>query len=275
MDSTKKLSTITTNDLWKFIFLTFGLSWLLWIPTAISGQNFKTSVWLLPMMLGGFGPSLAGIILTHTTGDRSTRRDFWKRVVDLKRISSGWYLFMFLIFPLIFVLIFSTRKLVGSPLPQFETLAQIGANPLALIGMILVGIIAGPFEEELGWRGFALDRLQDRWPPLLSSLILAPIWWAWHLPLFFIEGTTQSQWGLGSASFWIFTAGIIPLTLLLTWIYNHTNRSILAAVLLHFAYNFTMSLVLPISTRENLLHLIFLSAVAAGVCILKPNKPQN
>jgi membrane protease YdiL (CAAX protease family) len=112
-----------------------------------------------------------------------------------------------------------------------------------------------------------LERLQKHFSPLISSLILAPIWWAWHLPLFFIQGTRQSGWDLGSPEFWFFTAGIFPLSILLTWIYNCNKRSILAAVLLHFTYNFTMSLVLPLSRSANLFHLVILFAAAVGVAV--------
>jgi membrane protease YdiL (CAAX protease family) len=256
-----------STSLWKFFILTFSLTWVFWIPNALSGQDFTTTIWLIPMMLGGFGPSLAGIIMTYSDGDKESRRDFWKRVIDIKRISMGWYIFIFLVFPAIFILIFGIRKLTGNPLPTFETLTQIRSNPLMLVGMIVIGIITGPLEEELGWRGFALDHLQKRWSPVVSSLILAPVWWLWHLPLFFIQGTRQSQWDLGSAAFWLFTAGIFPLTVLLTWVYNQNNRSTLAAVLMHFTYNFTMSLVLPLSVVNNLFHVILLSIVAATVVL--------
>jgi membrane protease YdiL (CAAX protease family) len=58
-------------------------------------------------------------------------------------------------------------------------------------GMVVIEIIGGPLSEELGWRGFALDRLQDRWSPLVSSLFLATFWAVWHLPRFSMSDTTQ------------------------------------------------------------------------------------
>ncbi len=256
-----------SHSIWTYIALTFGFSWLLWIPTALSGQNFQEGIWVIPMLLGGFGPSLAGIILTYREGGVKTRQDFWRRLVDFKRISPGWYFLICLAFPLIFAVVFSVRSLLGYPLPEFPTLVRIGTNPILLVGMILAGLVTGPLEEELGWRGYVLDRLQERWTPLLSSLILAPVWWAWHLPLFFIQGTRQSGWDLGYPEFWIFTIGILPLTILLTWAYNCNRRSILAAVLLHFTYNFTMSLVLPLSHTVNWIHLLLLFVTAAAVVV--------
>jgi membrane protease YdiL (CAAX protease family) len=37
---------------------------------------------------------------------------------------------------------------------------------------ILFILVVGPVSEEPGWRGYALDRLQERWSPLVASLVL-------------------------------------------------------------------------------------------------------
>lgn len=257
----------------NFFALTYGLSWLFWIPAALSGRDVTTTNWLIPYMLGGFGPSVAGIIMVYRSRGRKERRDFWRRVVDFKRISARWYLFTLLIFPALFTLSFTLDRLCGNPLPEFKTMTQIAANPLALVGMVVIGIIAGPLSEELGWRGFALDRLQARWSPLLSSLILAPFWWAWHLPLFFMRGTTQYEWGVGTLAFWLFLAGTVPLSILLTWAYNRNDGSILAAVLVHFMYNFTLGLVSPLPTTVHIFHVVLFYLIAAGLVLVDKSHP--
>lgn len=209
--------------------------------------------------------------MIHRNREKEARRDFWKRVIDPRRISVGWWFFIFLIFPALFAFSFLLNSLIGNPLPEFDTLAQIAANPLMLVGILLVGIVAGALSEELGWRGFALDRLQARWSPILSALILSIFWWAWHLPLFFIRGTTQYDWGVASPSFGLFSIGIVPLTILLNWSYNKNERSILAAILLHFAYNFVLSLVFPFSVTVYLFLTILLILRAAVIVIADRN----
>lgn len=248
-----------------FFVLTYVLSWIFWISAALSGQNVQATVWVIPFVLGGFGPSIAGIIFIYRGKSKVERRDFWKRVIDFKRISVGWYLFILLVFPVVFALTLGLNSLIGKPTPEFSAFSQIFANPLLLVGMIIIGILTGPLSEELGWRGFALGKLQTRWSPLISSLILAPFWWAWHLPLFFMQGTTQYRWGIGTAYFWLFMIAIIPLTILLTWVFNENKRSILAAVLLHFMYNFTLGVVSPLPERIFLFQVVFLFIAAGGV----------
>ena len=166
-------------------------------------------------------------------------------------------------------------ELLGLPLPGLEGLKQIRANPIVLIGMVILGLFTGPLAEELGWRGLVLDRLLKDKSSLVASLILAPIWWAWHIPLFFIEGSNQAAWGLLSLESVFFLLNIFPLTFVMTIIYTRTRRSILAVVLFHFSYNFTLSLVYPATPSFHILSFIGLSAMALLLGQLTEIKPFN
>ena len=83
--------------------------------------------------------------------------------------------------------------------------------------------------EEYGWRGYALDRLQVRWNALTSSLILAAFWGPWHLQQWFMGGR--------SVPFFAFWYGICMESILLTWLYNNTKRSLLPVILFHTLLN--------------------------------------
>ncbi len=73
-----------------FFILTFAFTWLLWIPAALGGQTNKEFPTAMLWFLGGFGPSIAGIVVTLRCADASERRDFWRSVVDFRRIRPGW-----------------------------------------------------------------------------------------------------------------------------------------------------------------------------------------
>ena len=111
--------------------------------------------------------------------------------------------------------------------------------------MLYIGanFIGGPLGEELGWRGFALDRLQNGWNALVASLILGIIRAAWHFPLFYIKGTPQQGMGLGTFLFWLCILQVVSLSVLTTWVYNNTHRSILSAVFMHFMFNATYGII--------------------------------
>ncbi|HWQ84296.1 MAG TPA: CPBP family intramembrane glutamic endopeptidase [Anaerolineales bacterium] len=115
------------------------------------------------------------------------------------------------------------------------------ARPLTLLPFALTTLLVGPLPEEPGWRGYALDKLQEHWSALRSSLVLAFFWWAWRLPMFFTRGTGIGElWPIGSLPFWVnFTLSLPATTLLMTWAFNNTRSSTLGAILFHFTANFS------------------------------------
>lgn len=256
------------RELAAFFGLTFLWTWGLWIAAALSRADVTATTWAIAYHLGGWGPSAAGVFLLYRTSkDRVERRSFWRRVVDVRRISAAWYLVILLLIPaLAFASVFVDALIAGTA-PEFLMLRDIAANPLLLVVLVVLGLLLGPISEELGWRGFALDRLQARWGALAASLFLGIAWALWHLPLFFMRGTSQYAQGLGSRFFWVFLAIGVPLSVLMTWAYNRNSRSILSAILLHWAMNLSLNLVYPISDRALFYYLVLLSILAAGLVL--------
>lgn len=222
---------------------------------------------MLLFILGGLGPSLAGVILTYVTQDSQGWRDFWRRVIGFKRIGAGWYAVIFLLFPILIALALLQHVLTGGNMPQFETAASILSQPWTIFPIAILTLVIGPLPEELGWRGYALDRLQERWNALVSSLILGTGWALWHLPLFFTESDFQYLLGFGSLHFWLFCITMIVVSVLFTWIYNNNGRSILSAVLFHFMINLSVDLfILP--DRAEVYQLILLIIVTIAVVLI-------
>jgi membrane protease YdiL (CAAX protease family) len=237
MDANINLPPSKRSSPWPYFALAYGVSWLFWVPAALLGRDVTRFPAMLLLYLGGVGPPLAAIVLTYLTQSRAGRRDFWSRVVDLRRIGVGWYAIILLTFPALIGLAALLDVLTGGAVPRFETAARFLSRPLAILPFALLMLIFGPLPEELGWRGYALDRLQARWGALASSLVLGAVWALWHLPLFFIRGTYQHGLGMGSLRFWLFFADLVPKSVLYTWIYNNNRRSTLSAVLFHFMGN--------------------------------------
>ena len=106
--------------------------------------------------------------------------------------------------------------------------------PLAVIvSFVWTMFFNGPLGEEAGWRGFALPRLQQKFSPLIASIILGFIWGAWHWILDFMH--------LSANPYMFFTRlGYIALAILFTWLYNRTKgKSLLPVFLLHASMNAT------------------------------------
>src|SRR5215472_15440508 len=86
-------------------------------------------------------------------------------------------------------------------------------------------------DEELGWRGFALPRMQARRPAFAASLLLGLLWGLWHLPLMMARGLPLTTAGLIQLAFFILL--VTAWAVLFTWVYNNTNGSLFLMVLMH------------------------------------------
>ena len=131
-------------------------------------------------------------------------------------------------------------------LPQSELLA----SPISILPIfIIMFLVGGGLDEEIGWRGYALDRLQSKYSALIASLILVIFWIVWHLPVFYLPGTNQSM-----IPFWLFTFSVIPLGVMMTWVYNNTNQSIFAAAFFHTVGNLAHELfrIMPTAASPSL-----------------------
>jgi membrane protease YdiL (CAAX protease family) len=104
----------------------------------------------------------------------------------------------------------------------------------SIILFFLYNVIYGGLSEEPGWRGFALPRLQARFSPLGSSLILGVIWAVWHAPGRF--GGIESKSISDTIAEWFL---IVLVTIIFTWLFNRTKGSILVTALIHPVMNTT------------------------------------
>ncbi len=220
---------------WAYFAAVLTWSWGFWTLSIVLGHGVTTAVGTAFALMGLLGPMVGGIGFTYLTRDAEGRRDYWARLLRPGRIPAPWLAVALLLAPVLMVLAAGLDVLFGGSLaPYRETAAPFLARPAMLLPFALNVFFVGPLPEEFGWRGYVLDRLQERFGALRSSLVLGVVWAAWHLPLFLMEGTYQYLQGLGSLWFWLFLIGILPLTVVFTWVYNNTRRSTLAIVLLHF-----------------------------------------
>jgi CAAX protease family protein len=143
----------------------------------------------------------------------------------------------------------------------------LGNSPLWLLILpAFVFLLLANFEEELGWRGYALPQIQARSGAVVGSLIVGVLWGVWHLPLFLDKDAIQ-----GGIPFGWFMLSVISISVVMTWIYNNTAGSLLLATITHASTNLT-TIVLPLQPpltgqRRPLLIYFVLTAAAAIVVI--------
>ena len=220
----------------KYFLIAFGSSWLFWIPATLIKKDIFSSSWVILLFLGGLGPAFAAILLKHLHTTPSVKSDYWSRVFGFRNISGIWYWMIFLFYPALSAI---TTFVLRGELRFSAAFQDILADPLRLVPFLIFLYLFGPFPEELGWRGYALDGLQARMDPLSASLLLGFCHAIWHIPLFLMAGTYQAELGFVTAEFWIFICSATVVSVFYTWIYNNNHSSILSASLFHFSINLT------------------------------------
>jgi membrane protease YdiL (CAAX protease family) len=162
----------------------------------------------------------------------------------LWRVGFGWYLFALIGIPLILLL--GVTVLPGA-MASSKGLASL-VTPRPWLSQIVYVFLHGPLGEEPGWRGFALPRLQRLYGPLVASLILGPLWALWHLPFFWVPAWNFPPTLLNIG---LFVIVAIPLTIVMTWVFNNTKGSVLMAILVHATFDMTFVI----------LNLLFIAAI--------------
>lgn len=261
------IRALTRYPLIAFFTLAYAGSWIVWLPLVLAGNRLLPPSLAIPPGLGFLltvlapfaGPTLAALVVTAAIGGTAGVRALLSRYVRW-RFGWPWYL-VALAGPPLLLLLSVAAVYGGEALPPLgEQGMQIGAAYLITLTVnLLIGSILG---EEPGWRGFALPRLQQRYGPLVGSLVLGLLWSLWHLPLILTPGNTT--W---TGSLALFVALGIALAIAHTWLSNATRASLLAVMLLHAAINTSTRLILPnvpgLSREDgNLLLVLVYGAVA-------------
>jgi uncharacterized protein len=217
-----------------FFALAYALSWSWAIPLAAAHQVVhRGAVWPThyPALLG---PAIAAVVVTAWTMGRPGLRDLGARLARW-RVAPRWWLAAvspaaFLAFGLI------ALRVAGKPLPTVADFGRFSGTPtIGLVGVFLLITFVGSLGEETGWRGYALPQLQRRFSPLTATLILAPLWFLWHLPQFPVIGTYRD---FGPAGYMGMFLGLTCGAIVLTWLYNRSGGSILLVIVWHGVYNF-------------------------------------
>jgi uncharacterized protein len=264
-------STNAAKEAYVFLGLTLALSFFVFwgplalfkIPTTSFVSDVKGPAWAIGLFIaGGFVPSLLAIFLTWSKEGLTGLRALGWRIIQFK-LGWHWYLFTFLIVIAGTAGQLAINKLLGNTFNRAQFLAQLGS--------FLPLLILGPLSEEIGWRGYALGRLQTRWNSLTSSLIIGLVWALWHFPLFMMVGTSQYELRI---PFIGFMAGIISSSILYTWLYNNTHQSLWSAILLHWLFTCASQVLASGVTRSPLYngleYLPYVLMAAAVVLVWKP-----
>jgi membrane protease YdiL (CAAX protease family) len=217
---------IARHQLAAFVGIAYAFTWLIQGIVLILGLEASWTQSIL-IGFGGFGPPVAAAVVIWAS-DGSLRK--WISQFFKWRIGATWWVLALGLPFVVLALGSALYVLLGGPidLGSFE-------SPLIYLFVLVWGTVWGGGQEDLGWRGFMLPVLQDRYGALVSSLIIGVTWAGWHLPLFLNAATTHGGWPLSQQLLWI--VSILAGSVLWTWMYNNTGGSVLAVAVFHAGIN--------------------------------------
>lgn len=261
---------------WLYLLFAYGWAWLWAIPVVLTRVDYQRSpLLMLAVFIAIFGPGLAGIYLTYREGGPEARRDFWQRALDIRRVQWRWIIFMLLLWPAMHLAANLLSNALGNAAPASELLAQMVAQPLFILVVVVLYFLQAGLED-LGWRGYMLEKLLHSWSPVKAALLVGIFHAFWHLPFFFIVGTNQMKMGLG-INFWLFVAQAVSFSVFASWCYVDNQHSTLAAILLHTVGNLCNDIfALPGGTLKFDIYtgLMVIGAVVIGLVWLRQKAPQ-
>ena len=231
-------ATLRRYPLVGYFILAYGFTWMITVPLAASAQGWLP--WSLPLplhYLAQFGPMLAALVMTGITSGAAGLRELAGRVSP-RRLRPVWWLIG--ISPIaLFALAAVIARVIDGAWPALRQVGEINFLPYLGVLVVPLWLLTNGCGEEIGWRGYALPRLQQAHGAVSATLMLGVLWACWHLPYFFYLPNYRSMGMIGFPSF---ALGLLSGAVLLTWLFNSTGGSVLAVALWHGFFNvFTAS----------------------------------
>ena len=231
-----------------FFAMAYILTWLGWIlperiyaGTVLSGALASLFLLMVP------GPLYAALVVTALTQGKPGVVALLEKFT-IWRVGWGWFAVALLMAPVICVTPAYLNVLFGAPNPTVALIASI-PSMLMMFAIRLVNPLDGPMQEELGWRGFALPRLQERHSPLVASAILGVLVVVWHMPLVFL-GKLPAYALLATFAF----------TIVFGWLFNNTKGSVLMTLIAHAADGLVLTGNLGLNAIDSERHIMLLVA---------------
>ena len=256
----------TQRELTFYFLATLLISWAVSLPAVILSVRGNPDFNFL-VKVNTYVPSLVAIFFVLRFSGKSETINALKKIVRV-RFNYKWYLFIFLLVPSLLLAAYFISQLFFETAFQSVLFPIIKEQPLSIVLVfVYLMFLEGPFGEEFGWRGFALNKMLGILNPIKASLILGFIWTIWHLPSFFITGTIQNDLAKNGLliAFLIYLIYTLALSLFITIVFIKTNRSVFAAILFHTVANFSHGLITIIS--EPISAMIFIILLVVSVCL--------
>ncbi|UCC86517.1 MAG: CPBP family intramembrane metalloprotease [Anaerolineales bacterium] len=210
-----------------FLWLVFLFSFPFWAMGPVAERFLDHEELLMGLPISSlmvFAPAIAAVVLVRREKGPGAVKELLKRAFDYKEIKrKAWYVPIFFLMPAMMVVQYGWMKLMRVPLPDPQL-------PFLMVPVSFGMFFIAALSEEVGWQGYAIEPLQNRWNALTASVILGIIWAGWHIvPL--IQAHRAPVWITWQC------ITMVVARILIVWLCNNTGKSVSAAILFHAMIN--------------------------------------
>ncbi len=244
------------KNIYKYIVVSFGITWFCWILALILGYEDKKFTQIINgdfdsiynififilFRMGVYGPLFGGVLFAYKEGwYKKYRENLFRFKINFK------YYFIIVLIPiLINFLVIAVSLLLNIPRSQYFNINI----PLIFIPLYFLYEFMTSGLEELGWRGYLIEKLSNNVKSMERlNWILGFIWALWHYP-YVIYLYISMGFGATVSSIVGFTLAIIGQSFIFSWLYFKT-KSIFACSLFHTLLNFSTTIILGSLTIVN------------------------
>ena len=214
---------VARHELGLFFVLAFLLSWAIWPLVLLNSDSSP----LVP-----FGPLMAALIVTALSEGGQGVAALMRKMSHW-RVNPLWYA-VALIGPFVLTALAGAAAVAaGAPSPGLGVYSDWSG---ILTSLLATAVLIGIFEE-VGWRGFALPRMQRNHAALSAALLLGMIWAVWHLPELVSDPSERELVP--------YLLAVLAYSVLITWLYNSTRGNLPIVILFHAAINTAAKFLMP------------------------------
>ena len=203
------------------------------VAAADPAAALRTPQFVVLLFLGIFSPAFVALAMTARAAGRPGVAALLRRLVQWE-VAGRWYALALGYWVAVELVSAVVYRIAAGSWPTM----QVASLPLLIGATLLSVVLLGQSGEELGWRGFALPRLERLMGLGAGSIVLGALWAAWHLPLFFLPGADSY-----GQSFPLYLTQVTGISVAIAWLWARTGGSLLLTMLMHSAINNTRDIV--------------------------------
>ncbi len=231
----------------RFFLWTFMWSWIIWTPLILaslkilpSSEKALSIVTIPVIMIGVYGPLAGALYALRKENGKGSAKLYLRSFLDFRL---GWKAYVYSI------LIFGGSTFIAWFLPELfgeVRLPMLLPSVWLFVPYFLIMILLGGGQEEFGWRGYALPILESKFGIWYANMILGIIHAFWHLPLWFVTGTSQTY-----MNFLGFILLIVGYSFILSWIRKISGNKPFSGLFAHGLANAFIPLLPTLILQKN------------------------